>query len=108
MKYIDSPLYPSPYPSLGMGCTVHYGSSCYPATIVKVSPSGKTITIQSDEARRLGEHDQNSPQVWDIRPDVEGKIETATLRKYGGWKISKSDSLHVVLGTRSKFIDFGI
>ena len=39
-----------PKPEPGMGATVRIGSDCYAATVVSVSPSGKTLEIRFDKA----------------------------------------------------------
>ena len=38
-------------PKVGMGITICFMNDTYPATIVKVSPSGKTIWYQYDEVK---------------------------------------------------------
>lgn len=38
-------------PTVGDGATMYVGSDCYPYTVVKVSPSGKTIEMREDHYR---------------------------------------------------------
>lgn len=42
-------------PKVGMGCTIHYYSDAEPATVVRVSESGKTCWIRMNDTKAIGE-----------------------------------------------------
>ena len=87
--------------AVGDGATFTGYSDCHAATIIKVSASGKTITLQQDEATLLngpnsGEEDAlvmtpggfaghtEGRQRYSYKPDPNGRIVKATLREWIG------------------------
>ena len=90
-------------PVVGMGATICYHSDRYPATVIWVSASGKTIRIQEDNAVRTDMNGMSECQDYTYSPDPNGAIRTARLTKRG-WKVSKGPS--VALGTRRKYYDY--
>jgi len=79
---------PNGTPQVGDGATHGFGSDCYPATVIKVSASGKTIWIQDDT------HTCVKPATaygWDdaeftFSRNLDGQVYKATLRKDGRYR----------------------
>jgi hypothetical protein len=110
-------------PVVGMGATVHGYSDSRAYTVVKVSASGKKVTLQRDKAALLngvnsGEQDalQFSPggfcghtsgtQRYSYEKDTNGQTLSATFRKNGKWVVSGTTSERVSLDKRSEHYDF--
>ena len=75
-------------PAVGMGATLGVGSDRYPYTIIEVSASGKSITIQEDDAIRM---DKNGPytemQTYSFAPNKNGGTYVARLNEHGRWRV---------------------
>lgn len=95
----------SPRPEIGMGVTWSVGSDRYPGTIIDISPSGKRITFQEDIATRTDNNGMSESQSYAFQPNPQGEISTASLRKDGRWRITRS-KLPVSLGIRGKYYDY--
>lgn len=65
-------------------------------TVIKISASGKTLTLQRDNCRRLdapvtipegwsGHTINNSSIRWECTPNPDGNTTTASIRKNGKW-----------------------
>ncbi len=76
-------------PQVGSPATVQVGNDCYGATVVEVSPSGKTIKVQRNRALRNGLH----------VVDGSGKVESARLRN-GQYRMAGRRGSLVSIGTR--------
>lgn len=87
----------SPTPEVGMGATLYLWSDRYPATVTKVSPSGKTVTLTEDNVVGW----ENSYGV-SFAPNPNGRVWTARKGKNGTWKASGSG---VTLGSRAAYRD---
>lgn len=72
-------------PKVGMGATYGYGSDCYPATIIEVSPSGKRLTIQRDEVLVTSGSDQTGDKIYTLLEDPNGATIEYSLRKNNRW-----------------------
>jgi hypothetical protein len=94
---------------VGDGATTHIGSDAQAWTVVKVSPSGKTITIQGDNATLdpdwkpdflpggfVGHVANNHSQTYTYERNPNGPTRTARLTKRG-WS---SNGLPVTKGRR--------
>jgi len=109
-------------PVVGMGaCEILY-SDIRSYTIIAVSTTGKTITLQRDKAKLLNYVDSNTPdaltcseggfaghttgaQRWDIQPDPDGHIMIARLRKNGDYGFVGGTG-NIRIGTHSEHYDF--
>ena len=80
-------------PVVGQGGTHQVGTDAYPYTIIEVSESGKTIKAQRDEYIRTDSNGQSELQTYEYSPDLEGVINTFTLRKSGNYH-EKGQSRH--------------
>jgi len=94
-------------PVKGMGVTQGAGSDRYPYTILDVSPSGKQIRIQEDNATPGPGHNFYGSQCWVFTPNPNGRKITISLRKDGRWREvgSGRGSSGYGIGHRDKYID---
>ena len=72
-------------PEVGMGVTYGCWTDRYAGTIIKVSASGREITVQDDHARRTDNNGMSECQSYEYTPNPEGAIMVFTLRKNGRW-----------------------
>lgn len=74
-------------PEVGMGASFGAGSDSYPATIVEVSASGKTLWITQDEVIVTGEWAQGEYEAatYSTLPNMDGARTCYTLRSNGRW-----------------------
>lgn len=86
--------------AVGDGVTLHYMTDAHAYTVIAVSPSGKTITIQRDKATLsadfkpdvsvggfAGHTNNNRDQSYTYDHDPDGNIYKARLTKRG-WCVS--------------------
>lgn len=92
-------------PVIGQGVTICLWSDREPATIINVTPSGKTITIQEDKWTRIDNNGLSESQEYEYEPNPGGTIHVARLRKDGTYRIVGSKT-KVSLRGRRKFHDF--
>jgi hypothetical protein len=95
-------------PEVGMGATVASGSDGYAYTIIWISPSGKTIRLQRDIAKRIDKNGMSETQEYEYTRDPNGTIIEARLRTQRGrlgWFVLKSRS-SVGVGHRREHYDF--
>jgi len=107
------------YPTfkVGDGATVTLYTDSHACTVIAVSKSGKTITLQRDKATLgadfkpkftlggfAGHCTNQHEQYWTYEPDPNGKIYSARLGKFG-WKVGGLRGLRVTRG-RHEFHDY--
>ena len=107
---------------VGDGATILGYSDRYAFTLVDISPSGRTITLQRDKATLLNGVSSGEPDALHFTPggfvghvsgrqrylyerDPQGQVTKATLRKDGRWRQSRTDA-PVILGVRDEHYDF--
>ena len=88
-----------------MGATVHLWSDNTPYTIVSISKSGHKLILQEDKYRRLDGNGMSEVQKYVFQPDPDGAKISATKRKDGYYRVSKSNSF-VVIGQRRRYYDY--
>jgi hypothetical protein len=94
-----------PYPTVGMGVTISVGSDRYPATIIQVTQNGKRIVFQYDTYKRTDDNGMSESQAYEFSPDPNGRVEIATLRKDGRYRITGGKTpVHV--GSRDAYYDY--
>lgn len=107
-------------PKVGMGVTELLYSDRHSYTIIKVSPSGKTITIQRDKCTLLNRDDlefhvggfcahcsNQSQQRWWCGPDPDSDdIRIASLRKDGTWRLKGCKTAGQLIEGRHEFFDY--
>lgn len=100
---------------VGDGATVHGWSDSHAYTVVAVSASGKTVTLQRDSVKLndgwrpdaipggfFAHVANNGSQKWDMTPDPNGAKVKARLTKRG-WRSAGSK---VSLGVKREFYDY--
>ena len=94
-------------PEIGMGATWNSGSDCYPCTIIAMSKSGKTVTLQDDECKVISGHQDDGTACYEYSRCPNGRIQGATMRKDGGYRLkgfSKGYG-YVNIGIRRRYYD---
>jgi hypothetical protein len=102
---------------VGMGATMYGYSDHAPYTVIAVSPSGKTVTLQADDAQLdpswnpeivpggfAGHCVNNNSQQWIIKPNAKNPIVKVRLQKDGSFKTAGGSTVRI--GYRSKFHDY--
>jgi hypothetical protein len=92
-----------PTPEVGMGATLLSWTDRYPATVVWVSPSGKTLHLQEDNAERVDDNGMSECQSYRFTPNPAAAVQVARLTAKG-WKVVKGK--RVLLGRREKYYDY--
>lgn len=89
-------------PEVGMGATELCWTDRHAYTVVAVSPSGKTITLQADTATRVDNNGMSECQNYEFSRDPNGQLVTARLTKKG-WACK---GRRFSLDSRSEYHDF--
>jgi hypothetical protein len=92
-----------PVPVVGMGVTLCLYSDRHPATVVRVSPTGKTAWVQEDNAKRTDSHGMSESQEYTFTPDPTAPVQRVNLTSKG-WKVQNGP--RVLFGRREKYHDF--
>lgn len=96
-----------PTPVVGMGATILHWTDRKAATVVKVSPSGKTVWVKADTATRVDRNGMSESQVYRYAPNPDAPVKAFRLGKHG-WRESGSRgrgaALH--LGHRASYHDY--
>ena len=99
------PMVPVP----GMPATMCYPNDRYPATVVRVSDSGKTVWVRPDLFERLDDNFASEVQRYFYRPDPCAALVRFTLRASGSWVEADQPSncgyRRLGLGWREAFLD---
>lgn len=90
-------------PKVGDGATILGWTDRHPATVVWVSPSGKTLHIQEDDAVRTDKNGMSECQSYLFTPNPKAPVQVVRLTPKG-WKIVKGN--RVLVGQRGKYHDF--
>lgn len=91
-------------PSIGTAATVQVGSDRYPATVVGVTASGKTVTIQYDSYTRTDKNGQSEAQEYTYSPNPNGNVSMVRVTRHG-WRIGGQRGTLVVFGYRQAYQD---
>jgi hypothetical protein len=99
-------------PKVGDGATIMGWTDMTPATVIHVSPSGKTVRLQIDKSQLSADW---KPQIlpggfsghciYTYERDPAGAIMSVRLRKGGRWMVTNSSN-RVKFGVRHKFYDY--
>lgn len=68
---------------VGMGASGTYWTDYYPFEVIKISPSGKTITIRRMDAEPAEGHDYFGNQQYTYTPNPDGATHTVRFTKQG-------------------------
>lgn len=93
---------PALVPTVGMGATHLMYSDRAAYTVIAVSASGKTVTVQRDKATRTDMNGMSECQTYTFEPDPQGSTYVLRLTKRG-WAHKGS---RFALGYRSEYHDF--
>lgn len=95
-------------PTVGLGATVNFYSDRHAATVIAVSPSGKTVTVQDDKSIRADKRGMSDNQDYFYIPNENGQISVFTLRSNGRYVVqgSKMNGTSLTLGSRHEYYDF--
>jgi hypothetical protein len=104
MNHLMSGTNGQPHPQVGMGATILGWTDRHAATIVEVSPSGKTIVIQRDNAKRIDSNGMSESQQYEFTPNADAERETFRLRKTGEYRSKYGANLRI--GERSEYFDY--
>lgn len=89
-------------PEVGMGATYLGWTDREPYTVIAISKSGKTITVQEDIAIRVDNNGMSESQKYEFKPNPLGRTYNLRLTKKG-WSCR---GMQFALGYRSKYYDF--
>lgn len=89
-------------PKVGDGATVLMWTDREPATVIAVSPSGKTVTVQMDRYRRTDANGMSEVQSYAYERNPAGEVLTFRLGKRG-WRGRGGG---VAFGHREKYHDY--
>lgn len=81
---VTPPLY------VGDGVTINLHSDRSPATVVAVSPSGKTVTVQKDDWKVVSGSTHDGSAVYEYSLNPEGRKVKARVRKDGRYYPTRS------------------
>lgn len=90
-------------PVVGMGATRLMWSDRVAYTIIAVSASGKSCTVQEDKATRIDSRGMDEAQEYTHESDPEGSTTVVRLTKRG-WRSKQLGRF--ALGYRSSYHDF--
>jgi hypothetical protein len=91
-------------PEVGMAATILMHSDRHAATVVAVSPSGKTISIQQDDAKVIKGSTQDGSAEYEYTRNDKSYIMKARQDKQGRWRECGGRS-GILLGHREEHYD---
>jgi len=96
-------------PKVGDGATCYIGSDSHACTVIAVSPSGHTVTVQRDKVTRMDTNGMSDCQEYAYEPNPDGETYIATRRrtKHGTiYRVKGCSSIRVGFGARHEHYDF--
>lgn len=92
---------------VGDAVTMTSGSDRRPGTVVNVSASGKTVTVQHDDYRRIDSNGYGGQQVYEFFHNPDGALTTFSRRKNGRFveKGSAANAPFALFQGRSAYMD---
>lgn len=96
---MDTPL---KIPRIGDGATRILYSDRHACTVVYVSPSGKTVTVQDDRAERIDKNGMSDAQEYIYHQNLAGEKTTFRYTKRG--YTARGQSLSI--GERDEYYDY--
>jgi hypothetical protein len=95
-----------PKPAVGMGVTYGCWTDRHAGTIIEVSPSGKTIKVQDDIAKRVDNNGMSECQSYEHSPNPNGQIHVFKITNRKGRKAWRSGNYVAGLGNRRTYHDY--
>lgn len=93
-----------PAPAVGMGVTMLAWTDRHAGTIIKVSPSGKTVVVREDRATRTDSNGMSESQAYRYEENPEGRTVTFRLTKRG-WR-GTGHGYGLLIGERMAYRDY--
>jgi YD repeat-containing protein len=93
-------------PEIGTGATIVSWTDRHAGTVIEVSATGHKIVVQEDTAIRTDSNGMSDAQAYRFERDTAGRLIEATRRKDGSYRV-KGGTQRVLIGTRSRYHDFG-
>lgn len=92
-------------PVVGAGATMLLYTDRHAYTITSVAKSGKSFTMQRDNAKRVDNNGLSESQVYEITPDTNGPVTKVRMTKKG-WRVGGMRGNKVLVGCRDEYYDF--
>lgn len=90
------------FATIGMGATQVLYSDSHAYTIIAISKTGKTITVQKDKAIRADKNGMSDCQTYTFERDPQGQTRTVRQTKNGwNWKGER-----FLVGIRQEYFDY--
>lgn len=93
---------PQVKPVVGQGATRLMYSDRHACTVIDISESGKTVTVQDDTATRIDSNGQSDAQEYSYTQNPQGEITKFRFTKKGWTACGQS----LLLGERDEYYDF--
>lgn len=90
--------------SVGDGGTISIGTDRYACTVIDVTKSGKTVTVQHDNATVTSKDGIYGTQRYEYSPDENGSVYTFRLSRKDGKTFRMGQSFRLVPG-RNHYVD---
>lgn len=88
---------------VGMKCTLHYYSDAEPATVTRISKSGKTCWVRKNKTDV--KEFEIGHQNWIITDELQGEEKRFFCTKSGRW-YNSGKTIYLQLGTHYKYYDW--
>ena len=92
-------------PTVGMGATICMTLDKMACTIIRVSPSSKTIQIQRDRIDEFYTGEMDTKKKYRFFRDPKGEIYKCTKRIDGKYRTLGTNGSEIKLGRRTEFYD---
>ena len=92
-------------PAVGMGATLFSWSDRDAHTILSVSKSGKSFTMQEDFATRIDTNGMSESQDYTFAPNPNGYVVAVKMTKRG-WRVGGMRGQKVAVGVRDSYYDY--
>jgi hypothetical protein len=89
--------------TVGMGASGTYYSDWTPFEVIKVSPSGKTITIREMDWKVIDGSEQNGSAEYEYTSNPEYEVVTVRNHKHKGWMTP--NGMRISFGTARRYYD---
>lgn len=89
--------------TVGMGASGTYYSDWTPYEVIKVSPSGKTVTLREMDWKITSGSEYNGSAEYEYASNPNNPTVTARPRKHGGWRTPEGKT--IVFGTARRYYD---
>jgi hypothetical protein len=95
-------------PQVGMAATINYWTDRDPATIIRVSESGKTVWVTGDKHKVISGSEHNGSAEYEYESDPDSHPYQFSIRNNGRWiqaGSSAKSGTSLALGRRRRYRD---